>query len=175
MKLRRNDGAEVQTVTCDASKGGTAELKLHVPSQTAAVFKVYARLLNSSGKENAAAETDIRVIPREQTRVALGPDGFLRAGGKPLFVIGMYQSGRLPEMAAAGFNATHNYAITTGDAAELINPNEGRLKGLLDNAWSNGLRMMVEGSPMRKAIEKGQWAQVSRRIETFRHHPGLLC
>jgi hypothetical protein len=173
VKLRRNDGAEIQTVTCDASKGGTAELKLHVPIKNAAAFKVSARLLNSSGKESALAETDIRVIPREQARVALGPDGFLQAEGKPFFVIGMYQGGRLPEMAAAGFNATHNYAITTGEASDLINPTEGRLKQLLDNAWSNGLRMMVELP--RNAVEKGQWPQVRRRIETFRHHPGLLC
>jgi len=27
----------------------------------------------------------------------------------------------------------------------------------------------------REAIEKAQWAQVRRRIETFKHHPGLLC
>jgi hypothetical protein len=35
------------------------------------------------------------------------------------------------------------------------------------------MRMMVELP--RKAIEKGQWTQVRRCIETFRHHPGLLC
>jgi hypothetical protein len=27
----------------------------------------------------------------------------------------------------------------------------------------------------RKAVEQAQWAQVRRCIETFRHHPGLLC
>ena len=33
--------------------------------------------------------------------------------------------------------------------------------------------MMVELP--RNAIEKGQWGQVRRRIQTFRYHPGLLC
>src|SRR5206468_3519787 len=27
----------------------------------------------------------------------------------------------------------------------------------------------------RKAVEKGNWDQIRHRIETFRHHPGLLC
>jgi hypothetical protein len=173
VKLRRSDGAEVQTVTCDASKAGSAEVKLHVPIQSAASFKVYARLLNASGKESAGAETDIRVIPPGPARVTLGPDGFLREDGKSVFVIGMYNGGRFGEMAAAGFNATHNYGITVGDAADVINPSDARLKHALDTSWSNGLRMMVELP--RRAVEKGQWGQVSRRIETFRHHPGLLC
>jgi hypothetical protein len=173
VKVRRSDGAVVQTVTSDASRGATVQLKLHVPVQAAAAFKISARLVNTSGTESGIAETDVRVIAREQARVVLGTNGFLQVAGKPAFVIGMYNGGRLPEMAAAGFNATHNYAVSAGDATDAINSNDIRLKLALDNSWSNGLRMMVELP--RKAIEQGQWRQVRHRIETFRHHPGLLC
>jgi hypothetical protein len=76
-------------------------------------------------------------------------------------------------MGKAGFSGTHNYGITTGDALAAINPNENRLKELLDQSAANGMRMMVELP--RAAIERAQWQQVRRRIETFRHHPGLLC
>lgn len=105
--------------------------------------------------------------------VRVGPDGFLRVDGKPEFPIGLYNSGHDAEMAKAGFNVTHNYAITTGDATNAVNPNDAHLQKLLDQSWANGMRMMVELP--RKAIEKGQWAQVRHRIEAFRHHPGLLC
>ena len=76
-------------------------------------------------------------------------------------------------MAEGGFTATHSYAITTGEADEATNSTDARLKMLLDRNATNGLRMMVELP--RKAIEKARWTQVRRRIETFRHHPGLLC
>src|SRR5436305_679758 len=105
-------------------------------------------------------------------KVELGPDGFLRVDGKPHFPIGMYSAGRYDEMAQAGFTATHSYAITTGEADELTNSTDARLKTLLDKNAANGLRMMVELP--RKAIEKRKWDQVRHRIETFRNHPGLL-
>jgi hypothetical protein len=85
----------------------------------------------------------------------------------------MYNCGRYQEMSKAGFNSTHEYGITTGEAEETINPRDGELQALLDTSWTNGMRMMVELP--RKAIEKAKWEQVRRRIETFRHHPGLLC
>src|SRR5258708_33881019 len=76
-------------------------------------------------------------------------------------------------MGTAGFTATHTYGITTGEAADTINPTDPELKDLLDRSWANGMRMMVELP--RKAIERASWQQIRRRIETFRHHPGLLC
>jgi hypothetical protein len=85
----------------------------------------------------------------------------------------MYSCGRFDEMGKAGFTGTHNYGITTGEAKDAINPNEAQVKHLLDTALANGMRMMVEFP--RKAIEKAQWTQIRRRIETFRRHPGLLC
>lgn len=105
--------------------------------------------------------------------VTLGPDGFLRIGGQPHFPIGLYSAARFPELARAGFTAVHSYAVVTGDADAPTNATDARLQQLLDNAWSNGLRMMVELP--RKAVEQAQWQQVRQRIERFRNHPGLLC
>src|SRR5437764_589556 len=99
--------------------------------------------------------------PREESRVEVGPDGFLRVGGKPFFPIGLYSAGHYEEMATAGFNATHSYAITSGEAEAAINPTDARLKQLLDHSSANGMRMMVELP--RKAIEKARWTQVRRR------------
>jgi hypothetical protein len=109
----------------------------------------------------------------QSLNVIIGHDGFLRIDGKPHFPIGLYSASSFPEMGKAGFTATHSYQITTGEANLAVNPTDARLKDILDRSWTNGMRMMVELP--RKAIEKAQWAQVRRRIETFRNHPGLLC
>jgi hypothetical protein len=148
-------------------------LNVRVPVSAPGQFGITARLMDGFGKEIATANTDVHVSPREESQVTMGADGFLRIGGEPNFPIGMYSSGHYAEMAKAGFSGTHSYAVTTGDALAAINPNETRLKKLLDESLANGMRMMVELP--RRAIEQAQWQQVRRRVETFRHHPGLLC
>jgi hypothetical protein len=166
-------GKQIQTATADASKGETVGVTVRVPVQAPGEFAVTARLIDLAGKEAATARSDVHVCDPGESRVTIGPDGFLRIGGLPHFPIGMYSCGRYDEMGKAGFTGTHNYGITTGDALDAINPNEAQLKDLLDRSSANGMRMMVELP--RKAIEKAQWQQVRRRIETFRRHPGLLC
>lgn len=166
-------GSELTRATADASAESLAGVTLKVPVSSAGRFDIVALLVDSSGRELARATTDVRVRADGNADVALGADGFLRIGGQPHFPIGMYSAGRYDEMGRAGFSATHNYGVTTGEAADAVNPNDAHLKELLDRSWENGVRMMVELP--RKAIEKAQWAQVRRRIETFRHHPGLLC
>jgi hypothetical protein len=170
-----SDAAEkvMQTETTDASKGEIVGLKLRVPVSAPATFAINARLLDRAGKEIAKASTEVGVRPRDESRVETGSNGFFRVAGKPEFPIGMYSCGHFEEMGKAGFNGTHNYGITIGEAKDAINPTEAQVKHLLDIAMANGMRMMVELP--RKAIEKAQWTQVRRRIETFRHHPGLLC
>jgi hypothetical protein len=166
-------GEEIETAMTDVGAGDMTGVTLHVPLRVPGAYQVTARLLDAGGKELAKATTAVNVAARGAAEVALGADGFLRIGGKPHLAIGMYSAGRYEEMGRAGFSATHNYGITTGEAAETINPNDAHLQELLDRSWANGMRMMVELP--RKAIEKAQWAQVRRRLETFRHHPGLLC
>ncbi len=166
-------GKPVQTASTNASTGDFVGVNVRLPIQAPGTFEITARLLERAGKELAHATTEVRVRPAVESTVTTGPDGFLRIGGKPHFPIGLYSSGRYEDLGKAGFTVTHNYGITTGDAEEPINPNEARLQQLLDKSWANGMRMMVE--LLRKAIEKAQWQQVRRRIETFRHHPGLLC
>ncbi len=99
--------------------------------------------------------------------------GFLEVAGKPSFPIGMYSCGKYDEMGPAGFTTTHQYGISLGEAEDAINPTDIALKELLDRSWANGMRLRVELP--RKAIEQAKWQQIRRRIETFRHHPGLLC
>ena len=164
---------QVQSASTDASEGDIVGLNVRVPVAKPAAFTVAARLMDRSGKELGRARTDVRVGAGEDARVTLGPDGFLRIAGEPVFPIGLYSSGRDEEMGKAGFTGTHNYGITTGEADEAINPNDAHLKELLDRSLANGLRMMVELP--RRAVEAAEWQQVRRRIETFRYHPGLLC
>ncbi len=166
-------GKTIQTATADASQGDTVGTTVRVPIQAPGAFEVSARLLDREGKQIAQASTDVHVSPREESVITTGPDGFLRIGGKPHFPLGLYSSGRYEELGKAGFSATHNYGITTGEPNEPINPNESQVKRLLDQSWANGMRLMVELP--RKAIEKAQWEQIRRRVLTFRHHPGLLC
>jgi hypothetical protein len=173
IQLATASGSVLQTASVDASQGGIVGTTLHVPVEATASFRINARLLNGAGKQIAKAGTDVRVCPPEQSKVEIGPDGFLRVAGQPEFPIGLYSAAHYEEIAKAGFTVTHNYETTTGEAGEAINPNDMRLKELMDQSWADGMRMMVELP--RKAIEQAQWAQVRRRIETFRHHPGLLC
>lgn len=105
--------------------------------------------------------------------ITVGADGYLRIGGKPHFPVGLYSAVRFPELARAGFTAVHSYAVVTGEADAPTNATDARLQTLLDSAWSNGLRMMVELP--RKAVEQAKWEQVRHRVERFRNHPGLLC
>ncbi len=166
-------GKSVQIATTDASTGDCVGLNVHLPIQAPAAFQITARLLERTGKGIGQATTDVHVAPRVESVVTTGPDGFLRIGGKSQFTIGLYSSARYEDLARAGFTATHNYGITTGDPGDPINPNDAEVKRLLDQSWANHMRMMVELP--RKAVEKAQWQQVRRRILTFRHHPGLLC
>ena len=173
VEITDSHGRQIQTGTADVSGGDLVGLNLRVPIQAPGVFDITAQLKDGAGKDIATAKTDVHVVPRDASRVQMGPDGFLRIAGKPNFPIGMYSAGHYEEMGKAGFSATHNYGITTGEADETINLTDTHLKELLDNSLRCGMRMMVELP--RKAIEKAQWQQVRRRIETFRHHPGLLC
>lgn len=166
-------GTILQSASADASAGGIIGATLQVPVQAIATFRINAKLLDGTGKQIARAGTDVRVCSPEQSRVEIGPGGYLRIAGRPEFPIGLYSAAHYEEIAKAGFTVTHNYEITTGEADDAINPNDMRLKELLDQSWAAGMRMMVELP--RKAVEQAQWEQVRRRIETFRHHPGLLC
>ncbi|HWF18564.1 MAG TPA: hypothetical protein VG754_04825, partial [Verrucomicrobiae bacterium] len=166
-------GKPVQKMEANASKGEFVGTILKVPNDQSAVFTIAASLQDHAGKEVAADKTEVHVAATDDSRVILGHDGFLRIGGQPHFPIGIYNCGRFEEMGKAGFSATHEYGITTGEAEDPINPNERRVQQLLDESWSNGMRVMIELP--RKAIEKARWDQVRHRIETFRHHPGLLC
>lgn len=168
-----SSGKAIQAKSISLSHSTMSSFMVHVPVEAAATFGVSAKLLDRTGREIAKGESDIHVAPGEESRVAIGPDGFLRVAGKPEFVLGMYSASHFPEMGHAGFNATHSYAVVTGEADDPINATDVHLKQLLDSAWNNHLRMMVELP--RAAVEKADWRQVRRRILTFRHHPGLLC
>ena len=173
VQLLDANGTLLQSASADASHGGIVGVNLRVPMQAEAAFRCQVRLSDGAGRELANAATDIHVAPRELSHVEIGPDGFLRVGSQPEFPIGLYSAVHYPDMARAGFIVMHNYEITTGAADDAINTNEARRKELLDQSWANGMRMMVELP--RKAVEQAQWAQIRRCIETYRHHPGLLC
>lgn len=162
-----------QILNLDASAGGLIGGSVSVPTGRTGTFAVRARLLDGAGHLLGREQTDIRVAPPGLARVTIDPDGFLRVAGKREFPIGLYSAGKYNEIARAGIMVTHNYGITTGPASDPINLNDGHLKELLDQSWSNGMRMMVEVP--REAVQEAKWDQISRRIETFRHHPGLLC
>ncbi len=164
---------EIQTAKAAVSTGDFTELHVSIPRASEAIYTIKAVVADAANAEVFKAESNVHVIAPGQSQVRIGPDGFLRVAGQPEFPIGLYNSSRDPELAQAGFNATHNYNVSTGDAAESINHTDPQVKLLLDESWAAGLRMMIELP--RKAIEKGHWEQVARRIETFRHHPGLLC
>ncbi len=173
VEVRDASGKTIQSAITEVSQGDLAGVNVRVPVNAPAAFGVTAQLVDRAGREIAAEKTEIRVSPAKASRVSIGPDGFLIVDGQPNFPIGMYSSGHEEEMGKAGFTATHNYGITTGEAADAINPNDQHVLELLDRSWANGMRMMVELP--RKPIEKAQWQQIRRRVETFRYHPGLLC
>jgi len=164
-------GKVLDTASVDASNGGLVGHAFKVPVDSMGDFLVTIKLLDANGKQIGDGQADIHVRSRTDSQVIMGADGYPRVSGKLQFPLGLYSAGRFPEMAQAGFSYSHNYGITTGEADALINPNDIRLKELLDRNAEAGITMMVELP--RKAIEKGRWEQIRRRIETFRNHPGL--
>ena len=171
--LRNSAGAKMTQTSVDASRGEYVGTTLHVPTTAQAVYSISVRLLARDGSEIANGETDVRTCPTADSIVKTQPNGFLNVAGQREFPIGMYSCSHYDEMASADFNATHSYSITIGDASDPINSTDIDVKRLLDQNVKYHLRMMVELP--RHAIEKGEWAQVRQRIETFRYHPGLLC
>jgi hypothetical protein len=167
------DGRQIQSGKGKASAEDFTEWRVSLPRTTAGIFTVNITIHDETGQVVGDASTDVRVVSAEESQVKVGRDGYVRVAGNAEFPIGLYNSGHDAEMGRAGFNAVHNYDVAAGAAAEKINSKDPELKRLLDEAWTNGLRMMVELP--REAIEKGEWAQVSRRIETFKNHPGLFC
>jgi hypothetical protein len=166
-------GQSIRSMTNHVAAGEWLGCHASIPRTQAGTLEVTAQLLDRSGAMIAADKTDLRIVAEGSSPVAFCSDGFLRLDGVPNIPIGLYSAGHFEEMARAGFTVTHSYSITTGEADNPINPTDRKLKGLLDQSWKNGLRMMVELP--RNAIEKAKWQQVRHRIETFKNHPGLLC
>jgi hypothetical protein len=171
--LRDANGKELSKSSTDASRGEFVGTKLAVPLSTKTAYTILVQLIDAAGKTIARDDTDVKVHGPSESIVLTGPDGYLRVAGEPRFTVGMYSCSHYEEMAKAGFTATHSYSIVSGDASDPINASDVDVKRLLDHNARVGMRMMVELP--RHAIEKAQWSQVRRRIETFRNHPGLLC
>ncbi len=171
--LRDSSGKNIAESSVDAGRGEFVGTKLRVPTAMQTAYTISVQLLDKTGKQIASGETDVHVHPAAESIVTMQKNGFLSVAGEPEFPIGMYSCSHYDEMAAAGFSGTHSYSITLGDAKDPINSTDNDVKRLLDLNAKYHLRMMVELP--RHAIEKAQWAQVKRRIETFKNHPGLLC
>gem|GEM_PF-1335349 len=171
VRVTDSTGNELDAASVDASRGGFVGHVFKVPVGSEGDFLAAVKLLDADGVEVGGGQADVHVRPRSASQVIMCADGYPIVNGKPEFPLGLYSAGRFPEMSEAGFSFNHSYQIVTGDADSPINPNDVRLKDLLDRSAEAGLRMMVELP--RKAIEQGKWEQVRRRIETFRNHPGL--
>ncbi len=171
VEVANTAGTKMQKADVDVSRGGLVEVALKLPVDKTDDFLATMKLLDSGGTEVGSGQADIHVRPRSESQVVMNADGYPLVNGEPQFPLGLYSAGRFPEMAQAGFSFSHSYQTTTGEADDAINPTDIQLKELLDRNAEVGLKMMVELP--RKAIEKGKWEQIRRRIETFRNHPGL--
>jgi hypothetical protein len=128
--------------------------------------------LRRGGDTAAEVSEDWHVIHRVQAEVKLGPDGSLRVDGKPFFPIGIFNGGRFPEQAAAGFNVTHHY-WTMHTLPGQTAPNRA-YKEFLDRTEAAGMKALVlvtHGGP--KARHLGP--EVVRSVRMFRNHPALLA
>ena len=114
-----------------------------------------------------------RAEEKASAAVRIADDGFLSIDGERRFIVGMFSAGSFEQMGKAGFNATHSYSVSTDREGAPVDGKDRLIKELLDDSAANGMKIMVELP--RQAIEKAQWEKVRHRIETFRHHPGLLC
>lgn len=171
--LRDSSGKQIAQSAADASRGEFVETKLRVPTAQETSYTISVQLLGKSGARIDNGETDVHVHPAAESVVTMQKNGFLRVAGESQFPIGMYSCSHYDEMAAGGFTGTHSYSITVGDLADPIAATDIDVKRLLDLNAKYHLRMMVELP--RHSVEKAQWAQVKRRVETFKNHPGLLC
>jgi hypothetical protein len=171
--LRNASGKEIAKTSTAASGGEFVGTKLRVPTSQPDVYPVSVRLIDRAGNEVGSGDTDVHVHSNAESIVTTQRNGYLRVAGEAQFPIGLYSCSHYDEMSAGGFTATHSYSISLGDAADPITATDPDVKRLLDQNVRFHMRMMVELP--RHAIEKAQWTQIRRRIETFRNHPGLLC
>ncbi len=141
------------------------------PSQVPPGDYVLDLILKQGDKVEARTTLDWHVIRRDQARVTLGAAGFPIVDGKPVLPIGMFNGGRFPEQAQAGFNVAHGYNAMATRPDQV--PDNTRAKQFLDTAASLGMKtlmLITHGSHARPVDD-----EFIHRVKMFRNHPGLLA
>jgi hypothetical protein len=132
-------------------------------------YKIVAEVQPKSGQP-MRVEQPWFVVPRRLAKVTINSSGFCEYDGKPIFPMGIFNSGKPAELAEAGFTITHAYNATRVFKGE--RPNDQGAREFLDETEKAGMKacFMVPLS-----FADNDWDAFRRRIRMFRNHPALLC
>jgi len=123
------------------------------------------------GGQPMRSTQDWFIIPRSKAKVTINEQGFCVADGKPVFPMGVFNSGDPEELAEAGFTVTHAYNATRVAAG--VRPDDRKMLEYLDHTEKVGMKSLTM-VPLEFAAH-GEWDAFRRRIRMFRNHPAILA
>ena len=157
--------------SADALKDGWNHWAMKTPELPLGDYKLVATLTPRSG-EPIKDEQSWHVIERADSKVILNSNGYLESKGKPIYPLGIFNSGgHTQEMADSGFTITHAYNamnVVNGEPAPDLRP-----QTFLDETEKAGMKCLF--LVPRNFVFHGDWDNVRRRIRMFRNHPALLA
>ncbi len=170
LALVGDGGFPVESRTVSLPRGGSIPVAFSLRGRPAGKYQAKAELHLRGRILASGASAPLAYHPAP--KVALGPDGYLRCGGRPFFPVGMYtlqdRGGRHDDLLAlaraAGFNTTVFYAYGLPD-----------LVPLMDAAARTGIHAFVYGTdPYRLRESRSTRAGVVRDLDARTTHPALL-
>ena len=171
LELFSHDGRLIESRTLGpVSICGPHKFPYRCADQPRGRYRLRVSVHTLDGRQHAA-EQPWEVIAREDAQTTLSPDGFFRIRGKTLLPLGMFNSGRFEESAAAGFNVTHAYNASRVQRGR--RPDDQRVKNFLDQTQAAGMHALLM-VPLDFAYA-GQWDAFRQRIRLCRNHPALLA
>lgn len=143
---------------------------LNAPALPEGKYTVVAEVQPPTGQP-LTHEQPFTIIPRRLARVTINSDGYCVYDQKPIFPMGIFNSGKPQEEAEAGFTVTHAYNATR--VFKGVRPDDQAALEFLNRTEKAGMKacFMV---PLAFA-QDGDWNAFRRRIRMFKNHPALLC
>ncbi len=162
-------GATHGSWTAPQIKFDRNEFTISTPALSEGKYKLVAEIQSKSGLP-IHVDQPWFVISRRLAKVTINASGFCESDGKPIFPLGIFNSGKPNELADAGFTITHAYNATRVFKGE--RPNDQGAREFLDETEKAGMKacFMV---PLGYA--DNDWDAFRRRIRMFKNHPALLC
>lgn len=169
--LSDSNGAVLDSKTVASPKAGWQDVTLSSDKAGLGEYLVETKLTAADGKTYSASQP-WHIIHRTEAHVTIDKDGYVVADGKPIIVLGTYNSGRYELMRKTGFNTTHawNRMYVAPEGARTDNQ---QALNYFDDTQRAGMKAV--GFLHVAWMERQDFDGLRRRIRMFRNHPALLA